>query len=119
MDPLRQKLFIQALIEAERKYFGPEWGRKRLELASLVTDPRYHRLGAGKALTQWGLEKATECHVPITLTASPLGKRLYTHLGFQELGCVDCEVQGDKEKAWTYAMIWVPEGWEKPSIPLS
>jgi GNAT superfamily N-acetyltransferase len=119
MDPVRQKRFIDAITSAEKKYFGVEWGRKRLDVTDLVTDARYHRRGAGELLMRWGLEKAAEHHVPITLTASPLGRLLYTKLGFQELGYVDCEVEGDHEKAWTYAMIWVPKGWEKPTIPLS
>jgi hypothetical protein len=55
--------------------------------------------------------------VPITLTASPMGKLLYSHVGFKELGVVDCEVEGDDgTKAWNYAMMWTPfhpKGWNK------
>jgi GNAT superfamily N-acetyltransferase len=118
MDPVRQNLFMEAITAAEKKYFGPEWGKKRLECVDFVTDARYQRRGAGTELMKCGFELATKHQVPITLTASPLGRYMYTRLGFQELGVVDCEVQGDEEKAWTYVMIWVPEGWKKPSLPL-
>lgn len=107
---------MNAILAAEKKYFGPEWGKKRLELASIATDAKYQGHGAGKALMKWGLETATEHNVPLTLTASPLGKKLYTSLGFKHMGLVECEVEGDDgQKAWTYAMIWVPEGWERLS----
>jgi predicted N-acetyltransferase YhbS len=115
MDPARQKKFFDAVAAAEKKYFGPEWGKKRLQVVSIATNAEYQGRGAGRALMQWGLDHATELNIPIILTASPLGKILYGNLGFQELGKVECEVEGDNgEKAWTVAMIWVPDGWEKP-----
>lgn len=116
MDSIRDKKFKDAIIAAEKKYFGPGWGKKRLEPITVACDAQYQSRGAGRALMKWGLDTATEHRVPITLTASPLGKILYKKLGFQDLGDVDCEVEGDNgEKAWTSAMIWVPDGWEKPS----
>jgi ribosomal protein S18 acetylase RimI-like enzyme len=115
MDPIRQQKFIDALALAEEQYFGPEWGSKRLEAIDIVVDPKYHRRGVGRALMTWALEQSTKHQDPVTLTAGPLGKLLYSSVGFKELGKVDCEVEGDDgEKCWTYAMIWVPEGWKKP-----
>lgn len=116
MDPIRQKIFIETLTAAEKQYFGPEWGKKRLVLADLAADPKYHRRGAGKALMEWGLEKAREHHVPITLTSSPLGRYLYTHLAFKELEYVECGIEGEEERVGAWVMVWVPEGWEKESI---
>jgi GNAT superfamily N-acetyltransferase len=113
MDPHRQQLFIDAITAAEKHYLGPEWGNKRLELADCAADPKYHRRGAGKALLEYGLEKAGEANVPITLTASPMGRHLYLHLGFQELGFFDCGEEGQEEKVRTWVMVWTPEGWKK------
>jgi GNAT superfamily N-acetyltransferase len=113
MSPLRQKLFIDAITAAEKHYLGPEWGSKRLELADCVADPKYQRRGAGKALLEWGLKKAREANVPVTLTASPMGRELYLHLGFRELGLFDCGVEGEEERVRTWVMVWVPEGWEE------
>jgi ribosomal protein S18 acetylase RimI-like enzyme len=113
MDPVRQKKFVDAVIAAETKYFGP-LGDIRLEAVDIVVHPKYHRRGIGKALMNWGMDLATEKKVPITLTASPMGKLLYSYMGFKELGVVDCEVAGDDgKKAWTYAMIWMPKGRNK------
>jgi predicted N-acetyltransferase YhbS len=119
MDPVRQKIFIDTLTAAEKKYFGHELGKKRLVLADLSADPRYHRRGAGRALMQWGLEKAREHHVPITLTSSPLGRYLYTNVGFKELAYVDCGVEGVEERPGVWVMVWFPEGWEQESITQS
>jgi ribosomal protein S18 acetylase RimI-like enzyme len=116
MDPKRQQMFIDALAVAEERYFGPEWGPKRLEAVDIVVDPKYHRRGVGKVMTKWALDEATKHQAPVTLTASPLGKLLYSSVGFKDLGKVECEVVGDDgKKYWVYAMIWVPEGWKKPS----
>ncbi|OCK79305.1 hypothetical protein K432DRAFT_300159 [Lepidopterella palustris CBS 459.81] len=101
MDPIRQKLFIETITAAEKQYFGHEWGKKRLVLADLAADPKYHRRGAGKALLQYG---------------SPMGRYLYTHLGFKELGYVDCGIKGEEKRIRTWIMVWLPEGWSKESI---
>lgn len=120
MNPRRQQIFIDAIIAAEKQYLGSEWGNKRLELADCAADPLYHRRGAGKALLEYGLEKAREANVPITLTASPMGRLLYLRLGFRELGFFDCgeegeegEGKGEEEKVRTWVMVWTPEGWKK------
>jgi GNAT superfamily N-acetyltransferase len=112
-DEVRHRLFIDSLAAAEARYFGPEWGKKRLVLDDLVTDPRYLRRGAGKALVNWGLAKAREEQVPITLTSSPLGRNLYRYLGFEELAYVDCGVEDSGEKVAFSVMVWTPEGWKK------
>ena len=99
---------------AEKDFIGAEWGKERLDLVDMVVHADYHRHGAGKALMEYGLNIARERHVPITLTASFLGHFLYLHMGFQELGYVECGEEGDDEKIGMWVMVWTPEGWEKP-----
>lgn len=111
MNPTRQHLFITAITTAEKQHLGPSWGPKRLELADCATDPLYHRRGAGKALVEWGMEKAREANVPITLTASPMGRELYLRLGFGEVGVFECGEVGEVERVRTWVMVWTAEGW--------
>jgi predicted N-acetyltransferase YhbS len=107
-------MFTDAIIAAEHKHFGREWGNKRIELLGIAADPRYHRRGVGKALMKWGLGEATKQNIPIILTAGPLGTLLYTSVGFKELGRLDCDIEVDQKKSPSLAMIWVPEGFTKP-----
>lgn len=115
MDPTRQAQFISAITAAEKKYLGAQWGPKRLELADCAVDPVYQRRGAGRALVEWGLQMARRDNVPVTLTASPMGRALYLSLGFRELGRFDVgEGEAwDGERVRTWVMVWVPEGWGK------
>jgi predicted N-acetyltransferase YhbS len=115
MDPKRQKVFIDTIVAAEKRHFGPEWGKARMELADLACNPVYQRRGAGTSLTEWGIEKAKEQGLPIMLTASPLGRLVYKKLGFRDLEYVECGIEGEDEKVGTWVMVWTPEGWEKPS----
>lgn len=118
MDSDRQKLFIDKLTAAEKQYFGPSLGLKRLELADCVADPKYHRRGAGKALIEWGQAMAREAHVPIQLTSSPMGASLYQKMGFRELAYVECLPASDEEERIGFGvMVWLPDGWESDSLP--
>ncbi|QDS70377.1 hypothetical protein FKW77_009145 [Venturia effusa] len=113
MNPHRQRLFITAITAAEKHNLGPEWGPKRLELADCATDPTYHRRGAGRALVEWGLARAKEANVPVSLTASPMGRELYLRLGFRELDFFECEDGEGEEVVRTWVMVWTPEGWTR------
>jgi len=59
------------------------------DLAWLGTDPGYRRQGVGKMLVEWGMEKATEEGKDCYLVATPSGKMLYSHLGFEDVGSID------------------------------
>jgi GNAT superfamily N-acetyltransferase len=115
MSPSRQKLFMDTLVREEKRYFGPEYGPKRLILESLSVVPEYHRRGVGKALMEPGLQMAQEQNAPITITSSVLGKYLYDGLGFKTLGYIECEIEG-KGKTGVTAMVWAPEGWKPEEL---
>lgn len=51
----------------------------------LGVDPKWQRNGVGKALTQWGLERAQEEGIPAGLEASEAGEPMYLKLGFVEV----------------------------------
>ncbi|KIW09096.1 uncharacterized protein PV09_00041 [Verruconis gallopava] len=112
MDPTRQAEFIDAITAAERRCFGPQWGQHRMELADLACHPAFQRRGAATALTRWGMAKASLQGVPVMLTASPMGRKVYLNLGFRELDYF--EVGGGIERIGTWVMVWTPDGWEAP-----
>ncbi|APA10127.1 hypothetical protein sscle_06g048970 [Sclerotinia sclerotiorum 1980 UF-70] len=56
-----------------------------LELAGLAVRPEFHRRGIGGMMLKYGIDLAQEEQVPILLQASPVGTRLYTKFGFQEI----------------------------------
>jgi predicted acetyltransferase len=110
----KQKLFINATVAMENFHFNYWWGKTRMELVHLVCNPSYQSRGAVISLTEWGLQRAKEQGLPIMLTASPLGRLVFQHLGFRDLDYLECGVEGQKEKVNTWILIWTPEGWKEP-----
>ncbi|KAF1982323.1 hypothetical protein K402DRAFT_384696 [Aulographum hederae CBS 113979] len=113
MDPARQAVFIDTLVTAEKKHFGREYGPIHLYLADLSVDPKYHRRRVGSALMQYGMDKAKEPHIPITLTCGDRARLFYLACGFRNVGFVECGVEGEDERVGTWLMYWAPEGWVK------
>ncbi|KAA8623183.1 gnat family protein [Pyrenophora tritici-repentis] len=54
----------------------------------LVTNPHHQRRGAGALLVGWGTKRADEAQLPSFLESSPVGRRLYTKMGFQTVEVV-------------------------------
>jgi GNAT superfamily N-acetyltransferase len=92
--------FIQGTIRCEKEVMGEarHWSalvlslRARLALTSLDllalilmgTDPAFGRQGVGRALLQWGIDRAAATNTPIFILASTEGERLYSALGFSK-----------------------------------
>ena len=86
--------------------FDDKYGAdNHIYLSLLNTHPDYQDLGAGKALCQWGLEKAKREAWTVTLFSSPMGKRLYAKLGFREVGSFRTQVEGEAEWLDISAMV--------------
>jgi predicted N-acetyltransferase YhbS len=51
----------------------------------LVVDPTFHRRGLGSLLVSDGIKRAHALGLPVILTASPAGQRMYPTLGFKVL----------------------------------
>ena len=86
--------------------FDDKYGAdKYIYLSLLNTHPDYQGQGAGKALCQWGLEKADREAWIVTLFSSPMGKRLYAKLGFRDVGSFKTQVEGEAEWLDTPAMV--------------
>lgn len=52
-------------------------------------DPAHQRKGVAKLLMQWGEERAAKEHKSIHLVASPTGAKLYSVLGYEQVGEMD------------------------------
>jgi hypothetical protein len=89
---------FQAYHEAKRDWFDNKYGENKWSLTTLATHRDYTKGGVGKALCCWGIQRAISNNLKaVTLFASPLGKLLYTKLGFKEVGTVHIQVEGEEE----------------------
>lgn len=100
------KAFTETMAKAKKKWFDDEYGTKKLHLRILATHPDYQRRGAGIQHCNWGMKLAKEQKVPVTLFSSPLGQKLYSHIGFDLLATTTVQVEGEEEKLFIGAMIY-------------
>ncbi|KAK1832992.1 acyl-CoA N-acyltransferase [Podospora conica] len=100
--------FRKELAMAKKLYFDPEFGDEQLNLMILATHPDYRRRGAATALLHWGMEEAEIKGVGVTLFSSPMGLPLYRKNGFEQVGMVHVQVDGEKEYIKLPAMVWRP-----------
>lgn len=68
------------------------------ELDFLVTNPDFHRRGAGSRLLSWGIEQADKHGVLMCLEATPTGLALYKRFGFVEKDVIMADM---KQFGWT------------------
>ncbi|KAK6523479.1 hypothetical protein TWF281_001460 [Arthrobotrys megalospora] len=78
----RQKLCNLHTLHDTVKYFSND----HYYLSHLLVLPSHKRKGYGTLLTLWGLHYAYEEKMPVYLTASAEGERLYEKLGFKVIG---------------------------------
>ena len=73
---------------ADDKFFDPSYKdpKEQWTVHELAVSPRCQRNGAGMRLLEWGMAHAREEQVPITLTSSIAGRRLYDKAGFLNYG---------------------------------
>lgn len=105
-DPKRMKAFTETISKAKKKWFDDVYGNDQLHLRIIGTHPDYQRRGAGTQHCKWGMNLAKEHKVPITLFSSPLGQKLYSHIGFDLLATITVQVEGEEEKLSIGVMIY-------------
>lgn len=108
-DPMRVAETRKQLGEAKKMWFDDPYGDQQLHLRILGTHLDYRRLGAGTMLVHWGQELAAKEGVVVTLFASPMGSRLYTKLGFRNVGTVQIHAETDGQSVDRVAMVWGPQ----------
>jgi ribosomal protein S18 acetylase RimI-like enzyme len=107
-NPARVKEFRSKHTEAKRQWFDEKFGENQLNLTVLCTHPEFRRRGAGTRLVEWGKFKALEAGMAVTLFSSPMGRKLYSKLGFTEVGDVKIQVPGEEEVLYIQGMTWEP-----------
>ncbi|KAK4656465.1 hypothetical protein QC762_310520 [Podospora pseudocomata] len=110
----RMDAFKSACVRYKASFFDAKYKRGHVMLRILLCHPDYQRRGAGKALTEWGIQEAQRLGLYTTVFASPMGLRLYTKLGFTEIGRFRVEVEGDEEHLEIPALVLSPSAgiWE-------
>ncbi|KAI9004641.1 acyl-CoA N-acyltransferase [Gaertneriomyces semiglobifer] len=97
--------FLTGFLTAMSEKHDQIWkDRPHYYLHLIATDPAYQGLGVGRLLLDFGLDKARKEGLPCYLEASPAGKPIYEHLGYE---VVD---QFEMDGIVLPCMLWWPEG---------
>jgi GNAT superfamily N-acetyltransferase len=99
------KTWRRALEQATEKYFNFVYRNKIIHLIWLATHLDYQNRGAAKKLVRWGPEMADEHQMAVTLFGAPLSLSFYNNFGFNLLGTVTVQVDGEEEKVEMNAMV--------------
>jgi GNAT superfamily N-acetyltransferase len=103
------KWFFGSLDEKRNAFMVPR-GKGYLYMAILAVDPGFQRMGVGRKLLDWGLEKADRERLECWIEASPAGKGLYEKVGWREVDVIDVELrrwgwEGEEKVARTVSMF--------------
>ncbi|KAL9056709.1 MAG: hypothetical protein Q9162_002778 [Coniocarpon cinnabarinum] len=81
----RKAAFAKTITAERRPQASDEEQSKRgyWHLSVLATSPIARRRGVGRMLTEWGVQRAREEHVPVNLNSSDVGVGLYESMGFR------------------------------------
>jgi GNAT superfamily N-acetyltransferase len=104
----RINAFVSGIIQSSQVHFNSAYGKNQLSLILLGTRPEYQKLGAGTALVEWGMQKAREQGLAITLFSSPQGMGLYRRLGFVEIANLHVQLDGEQECLDLPMMVFQP-----------
>ncbi|KAH6975681.1 acyl-CoA N-acyltransferase [Ilyonectria destructans] len=105
-SPARLKAYSEATMKARKEIFVGRFGERQLSLRQMATLPDYWRRGAASKLLTWGMERARNEDVAVTMFAGRMGNQLYSKFGFKELGRVKVQVPGETEFIYEIAMAW-------------
>ncbi|KAH7222290.1 hypothetical protein BKA60DRAFT_607486 [Fusarium oxysporum] len=77
----------------------------QIPLWEVVTHPDFRRRGAASMICEWGQKEADKDGKSLSLLATPMGKGLYSKLGYHVLGSVVVQVVGEEERVVVDAMV--------------
>jgi predicted N-acetyltransferase YhbS len=97
--------FREAVGKAKTEWFDNNYGEKQIYLGMLACHPDYQKRGAGEMLVRWGIDKGRAEGLTPTLFASPMGMKLYTRLGYKDVGSFRAQVEREKEYLDTPGMV--------------
>jgi GNAT superfamily N-acetyltransferase len=105
-NAVRVKAFAETLAQSKKIIFDGSYGRRHFTLQVLATRPGWQRKGAGTMLCNWGIKMSLWTGMAISVFASPMGRKLYSHLGFRPISEVKLAVDGDDESVAVLAMSY-------------
>lgn len=108
-NPSHAREHFRAYYEGRTAFLDSRFGTEQMHLQALGTHPSYLRRGLARRLCQWGMDQAARDGAVVTLVASPMGRNVYPRLGFEELGIITVQVEGEEEKTELTAMAWDPK----------
>ena len=108
-DPERMKAWTETMCQARAQIFDAQFGRNYFQLQILATRPEFQRQGAATELCLWGIEVARCTGFAIAVFASPMGRKLYSRLGFKWCDSVRIRARGEAEEIEVAAMVYRPE----------
>jgi ribosomal protein S18 acetylase RimI-like enzyme len=106
LSPQRRAAFRAAAEELTRRCFNEVYGDGQLQLQVLAVHPEFWRRNLGSELVRWGVKRAAEENVAVTLLAGQGGVKLYEKLGFRNVGHAFAQVPGEDEKVSVDAMVY-------------
>lgn len=109
--PARMAAYRADINRAKKDLFDNKYGDQHYYLGLLATHPSYQGRGAGRALVEWGLEKAQRMGWTVSLFSSPMGKRVYEKVGFKDVGSFRTRVEGEEEFLDTPGMVLEAGSW--------
>ncbi|KAG9228104.1 hypothetical protein BJ875DRAFT_500994 [Amylocarpus encephaloides] len=104
-DKKRCEAFFGKGGQRSKIYFA-KWASQQVKLATLVVHPGFRLPGGGTMLVRWGMAVAENNGWPVILCASPMGRVLYKHLGFEEIASEVVQVEGEEETLTSTVMVW-------------
>jgi predicted N-acetyltransferase YhbS len=96
---------------AKKRLFDTPYHGNHYYLGLLATHPDYQCRGFGKELVHRGLDKAKQQEWNVTLFSSPMGRRVYSKLGFRDVGGFRTQIDGEEEYLHTPGMVLEVGGW--------
>lgn len=106
--PARQAAFRATAKRVVERFFDSVYGDRQIHLQILGVHPDHWRRGVGSKLVRWGMDKAEEEEMPLTLLAGSVGFHLYSSLGFRQVGSTVFQVPGEAEAIDAKAMVYEP-----------
>jgi GNAT superfamily N-acetyltransferase len=102
----RIRAWADSMPKAKARLFDSAFRDRYFQLQILATHPDFQRQGAGSALCAWGLRESQLRGLAVAVFASPMGRLLYSHLGFTKVGCARISVPGETEHVEVAAMVY-------------
>jgi GNAT superfamily N-acetyltransferase len=108
-NPERMKAWTETMCQAKSRIFNAQLGHNYFQLQILATHPRFQRQGAASELCHWGIKAARDTGFSIAVFASPMGRELYSRLGFEWCDDVRICASDDDEEIQVAAMAYRPK----------